>query len=171
MNRQYAVSGQRITGLAAIAACAAFVVASLATSGARAADKAELFKCVDAASVVSIQSEPCAKGSTQVWRRDATPEPAPSPDQAALAEAKVRRDQQTVRELSEIVERKLKPVPEPEPDTRRVEAPSRSEPTACEAAQDFAASLQGKPWLELTETQTRRLYGWVSEQCKSPRGA
>ena len=40
-----------------------------------AADTAELFKCVDAVGVTSIQSEPCAKGSTQVWRRDATPEP------------------------------------------------------------------------------------------------
>jgi hypothetical protein len=168
MNQTYATPVSRLLAIATIAGLAA----ALVTSGAQAADKNELFKCVDAAGVVSIQSEPCAKGSTQVWRRDATPEPTPSPEQAAQAEARIRRDQQAVRELSEIVERKLKPVPEAELDQRRSEPPAtRPEPTACEAAQDFAASLQGKPWLELSEAQTRRLYGWVSEQCKPARGA
>ena len=71
-------------------------------ASAVAAERSELFKCIDAAGVTSIQSEPCAKGSTVVWRRDATPEAKPTPDQAALAEAKRLRDMQTVRELSEI---------------------------------------------------------------------
>lgn len=167
MNRPYPVSAPHLIALATIASLA---LAGLTTNVARAADKNELFKCVDAAGVVSIQSEACAKGSTQVWRRDATPEPAPSAEQAAQAEARIRRDQQAVRELSEIVERKLKPAPEAAPEDRRADPPPPA-PSACEAAQDFAASVQGKPWLELTEGQTRRLYGWVSEQCKPARGA
>lgn len=163
MNRSKSVTSPPI---ARLAACAALVGAACAAMAAQAADKNELFKCVDPAGVVSIQSEPCAKGSTTVWRRDATPEPTPSAEQAAQAEAKIRRDQQAVRELSEIVERKLKPAPETDADDRRADAPAKSEPSACEAAQDFAASVQEKEWLVLSEDQVRRLYGWVSEQCK-----
>lgn len=169
MNRPYCLPHPRLFAAATLAGVA--LAGLVATAGARAADKSELFKCVDGAGVVSIQSEPCAKGSTQVWRRDATPEPPPSPEQAAQAEARIRRDQQAVRELSEIVERKLKPTPEAAPEDRRAEPPPSAAPTACEAAQDFAASVQGKPWMELSESQTRRLYGWVSEQCKPARGA
>lgn len=127
---------------------------------------AELFKCVDGAGVISIQSEACPAGATQVWRRDATPEPAPTPEQAAQADAKRLRDQQTVRELSEIVERKLQPVvPAP---TRAAATTEAAAADPCEAAQDFAASVRDKPWLAMSEDQVRRIYGWVAEQCKVP---
>ena len=136
---------------------------------AAAADKAELFKCVDSAGVTSIQSAACAKGSTQVWRRDATPEPAPTPEQAAQAQARHERDQRAVRELSAEVERKLKPEPpapaptpaEPARDPATAPAPDR-----CEQAQDFAGSLRGKSWLGLSDDQNRRLYAWVASECK-----
>lgn len=141
----------------------------LAAAPAAAADKAELFKCVDGAGVTSIQSAPCAKGSTQVWRRDATPEPAPTPEQAAQAQARRERDQRAVRELSEEVERKLKP-PAPKPPPREdapvADAATPDAPDRCEQAQEFAAQLREKSWLDLSDDQVRRLYAWVGTQCQ-----
>lgn len=135
---------------------------------AQAADKNLLFKCQGADGTISIQSGPCAKGSTEVWRRDATAEPPPTPEQRAQADAKRLRDQQTVRELSEEVERKLKPKPEPEasaaPDRKTVDVSAA--PDRCEQAQEFAGKLRDKQWLDLSEDQTRRVYAWVAEQCK-----
>lgn len=144
----------------------------LASAQAAAADKAELFKCVDAAGVTSIQSAPCAKGSTQVWRREAAPEPPPTPEQAAQAEARRERDQRTVRELSAEVERKLKPAPpRDEPKSEPAPAPDQDAappdaPDRCAQAQEFAAQLREKQWLGLSDDQVRRLYGWVATQCQ-----
>lgn len=159
---------------------AAFWCAALASMPtAFAANKNLLYKCVDAAGVVSIQSEACPKGSTQAWKRDATPEPALTPEQAAQIEAKTRRDQQTVREQLEIVDRKLQPpapAAAPEPAAKAADEPASApgEPAKelggvdpCEAAQQFAGSVREKSWLALTEEQTRNLYSWVAEQCKS----
>lgn len=147
------------------------VLLAAASGQSAAAEKSSvLYKCVTPAGVISIQSEACPKGSTEAWRRDATPDPAMTPEQLAQADAKRQRDQQTVRELSEIVERKLQP--QPAPGARRKPADEEAEPAAiadpCDQAQVFAASLRDKPWLALTEDQTRRLYGWVAEQCKTP---
>lgn len=169
MNDQLNVAARRIQRIAIAAALA--TASCLLPASVFAADKSALFKCIDAAGVTSIQSEPCGKGSTQVWRRDATPEPPPTPDQAAQAEAKRLRDQQTVRELSEIVERRSRPaLPEPVPDEKP--KPEQAKPlTACEAAQDFSASLRDKPWLALTDEQMQRILRWVTEQCKATPGA
>jgi len=154
--------------------CGALAAAGLLSwlpASALAADKSELFKCVDAAGVTSIQSEPCAKGSTVVWRRDATPEPKPTADQAALAEAKRLRDMQTVRELSEIVERRSRPQP-PEPVEEEKPKTAEAKPlTACESAMEFSASVRDKQWLALTDDQMQRIYRWVAEQCKVTPGA
>jgi hypothetical protein len=136
---------------------------------ALAADKNLLFKCQDAKGAISIQSSTCAKGSTEVWRRDATAEPPPTPQQQAQAEAKRLHDQQTVRELSEQVERRLAPKPEPAPGAaaeKKADAETPAAPDRCAQAQDFAAQLRDKQWLALSEDQVRRLYAWVSEQCK-----
>ena len=99
-----------------------------------AADTAELFKCVDAVGVTSIQSEPCAKGSTQVWRRDATPEPPPTPEQAAQAQARRERDQRAVRELSADLQRTLKPRPTPAPATTAATAGATDAATPASAS-------------------------------------
>ena len=138
------------------------------------AQKAELFKCEDPAGVISIQSDPCAKGSTQVWRRDATPEAAPSAEQAAEAQARRERQQREVRQLSETVKSQLAestgtaPAPPAEPEPAAATAPAAPPPVdPCVAAADFAAQLRAKVWLELSEEQLRRLYGWVNEQCKA----
>lgn len=152
--------------LGAIAFSSALLVAPV-----WAATKNQLYKCVTTAGVTSIQSVPCPKGSTEEWRRDATPEPPPTPEQAALAEAKILRDQQTVRELSEVVEKKLRPPP-PTPDLpAAATAAAGSEQAAvdaCQEAQAFASSLRDKAWLGLTGEQLQRLYTWVAEQCKVP---
>ena len=146
-------------------------LACLLPALAGAADKSALFKCVDAAGVTSIQSDACAQGSTQVWRRAATPEPRPTPDQAAQAEAKRLRDQQTVRELSEIVERRSRPQPA-EPVLEEKPKPEAAKPlTACESAQEFSGLVRDKQWLGLTDEQLQRIYRWVAEQCKATPAA
>ena len=136
---------------------------------AQAAEKNQLYKCVDPAGATSIQSGPCAKGSTEVWRRVAGAEPAPSAEQQAQAEAKRLRDQQTVRELSEQLDRRLAAKSEPAPTgsaENKAAAAAADPPDRCSQAQDFAAQLRDKQWLDLSEAQVRRVYAWVSEQCK-----
>jgi hypothetical protein len=155
----------------AVSVCVALFAAT--TAQAATEKKNQLFKCVDAKGVVSIQSVRCPAGSTEAWRRDAAPEPPPTPEQAAQAEAKLRRDQQAVRELSALVDKKLHPPPAAAPSPV---APEPAEPPteeslavdACQAAQAFAASAREKTWLGLTDDQTRRLYGWVADQCRVP---
>ena len=129
-----------------------------------------LYKCVDANGKVSILSNACPAGSTTAWRRAAPTEPAPTPSQQAQAEAKIMRDQQTVRELSAVVDKKLKestaPL-KPSQDLAQVSAaPSPIAIDPCQVAQAFANSVREKSWIGLTDDQNRRIYGWVAEQCK-----
>lgn len=159
----------------ALALCAALLWAPVAFAG-----KNLLYKCVDAAGVVSIQSVACPAGWTEAWKRDATPEPALTPEQQAQVEARKLRDEQNVREQLEIVDRKMRPVaPEPVAETAAPAPgdapPAAGEPArdagesdACAAAQAFAGSVRDKSWLGLSEEQVRRLYSWVAEQCKAP---
>jgi hypothetical protein len=162
-------------GVRAALLCTALLVAPVAFAG-----KNVLYKCVGPAGVISIQSVACPAGSTQAWRRDATPEPAPTPEQTAQAEAKLLRDQQTVREQLEIVDRKLQqPAPTPTPETTAAAstAPVADDPakkavevSACDEAQAFAGAVREKEWLALSEEQIRHLYSWVAERCKgSPK--
>ncbi len=133
-----------------------------------------LYKCVDSTGKVSIQSDPCPSGSTTAWRRPAPSEPAPTASEQAAANAKILRDQQTVRELSEVVDKKLKEstMPASAPtaaDVAVAAVPAGASPIAidpCQVAQAFANSVREKSWLGLTDDQLRRLYGWVGEQCK-----
>ena len=158
------------TGFRVLVGCLVLLIAPSALAG-----KNALYKCVNAVGVTSIQSDGCPAGSTEAWRREAAPEPAPTPEQAAQAEAKRMRDQQTVRELSEIVERKLQQSMPAPATSAAVAAPAvgseqgkdQAAVDACRAAQDFAGSIRGKEWLGLSEDQIRRLYSWVVEQCKS----
>ena len=170
----------QITDATRPALALALCTALLWTPVAFAASKNLLYKCVDAAGVVSIQSVACPAGSTQAWKRDATPEPAMTPEQRAQLEAKNLRDEQNVREQLEIVDRKMRPVaPEPVAETPAPapgDAPpaaggtakDAAAPDACTEAQTFAGSVRDKQWLGLTEEQVQRLYSWVAEQCKGP---
>ena len=135
-----------------------------------------LYKCVNKAGVTSIQSSACPAGATTAWRRDATPDAPPTPEQAAQADAKRARDQQAVRELSAQVDRRLKEAKEPAPiapSDDELPPPPVAESVnpdlqACQDAQAFANQVRDKDWLGLSEEQVRRLYGWVAQQCKVP---
>ncbi len=143
-----------------------------------AAEAKLLYKCVNDKGVVSIQSSKCPAGSTEAWRRPAPTEPTPTPEQSAAAAAKIQRDEQTVRELSAEVEKKLRPTPTvivTPPATPAVPTPSpSSDPltpeavsiNACQSAQSFSMAVREKTWLGMTDDQTRRLYSWVADQCK-----
>lgn len=129
-----------------------------------------LYKCVDANGKVSIQSDACPASSTTAWRRAAPSEPQATASQQAQAEAKILRDQQTVRELSEVVDKKLKESTSqvrPTPEAADISAaPSPIAIDPCQVAQAFANSVREKSWIGLTDDQNRRIYGWVAEQCK-----
>lgn len=147
------------------------IIGLLCAAMAWAANADDLFKCQDAAGKISIQSTACAKGSTQVWRRSSTPEPATTPEQRAAAEAKRARDQQTVRELSEVLDKRLKDSIAPPPPVAAVAPATPVDAAAapadpCQLAQAFVGALRSKPWLGMTDEQMQRVYGWVAEQCK-----
>jgi hypothetical protein len=152
---------------------ARLALAMLLAAGSASAIQAQdnlLYKCVDANGKVSIQSNACPAGSTTAWRRAAPSEPQPTASQQAQAEAKVLRDQQTVRELSEVVDKKLKestaPAKPTPPAAEISPAPSPIAIDPCQVAQAFATSVREKSWIGLTDDQNRRIYGWVAEQCK-----
>lgn len=133
-----------------------------------------LYKC-DAAGAVTIQSEPCPRGSTQVWKREVTPEQGPSAEElaarAALAAAEAQRlaEQSRLAEqarIDELVRR------DDEARARAAESTARIPPrkSECTLAHEFADAANAKEWLNLSETQRARLRTWVIEQCKDPRG-
>jgi hypothetical protein len=134
-----------------------------------------LYKC-DAAGAVTIQSEPCPKGSTQVWQRDATPEAGPSAEElaarAALAAAEAQRLAESARaaeqeRIAELLRR------DDEARLRAAEASGSARPerkSECTQAHEFADAANAKEWLNLSETQRDRLRNWVIELCKDPLG-
>lgn len=161
------------------AASLAFVAALFALPGparSAASDQHVLYKCVDKGGVTSIQSTACPAGSTTSWRRDATPDAPPTPEQAAQADARRLRDQQAVRDLSAQVDRRLRDAKESKALAPKDEdlppPPEAATPNpdlqACQDAQTFANQVRDKDWLGLSEEQVRRLYGWVAQQCKVP---
>lgn len=153
-------------------------IAMLFAPAGNAAETKQLYKCVNDKGVVSIQSSRCPAGSTEAWRRPAPTEPVPTAAEAAAAVAKIQRDQETVRELSAEVEKKLKAestVITAAPAAARTPSSSLDPPTpealaieACQSAQAFASAVREKTWLGMTEDQTRRLYAWLADQCKVP---
>ncbi len=171
-RRQYRAI--RLTGLAILAGLCALPASA-------AGDRHALYKCVDKGGVISIQSSACAAGSTQAWRRDATPEAALTPGQLAQADAKRRHDQQVVRELSEQLDRRMREAAAPTPTVEAAAAPPVTAPAAsaeaenpdlkaCQDAQDFANLVRAKEWLGLSDAQVQRLYGWVARECKVSGG-
>jgi hypothetical protein len=160
-------------------------------SAATAEETKVLYKCVDAKGEVSIQAKSCPAGSTTAWRRDAQAEPKPTAEQEAASRDRDAQNQQQMIQLTDEVNRKLKAdqlpppatgpqpgshlagatnppegsqmaprIPEPAPD------PTSFRSDGCQSAQAFATSVREKTWLGLSEDQTRRLYGWVQDQCR-----
>ena len=128
-----------------------------------------LYKCTDAQGAVSILSQPCPAGSTQVWKRDATPEPGPSVEElaarAALAEAEARRAAEEAR-LAEAA--RLARQQEQEAQARAQAAEAAGDPrlkSDCTKAHEFSEAALEKDWLRLTEAQQAELRAWVVAQC------
>jgi hypothetical protein len=169
-----------------IAGCA------LLLPGRAAAEESKvLYKCIDGKGVTSIQAKPCAKGSREEWKRDAQTEPKPTAAELAAAREREARNQQEVVKQSAELEQRLAPKVAPAPPEMppagshlagatnpregsqlaplRVEEPA--EPQAitinnCQAAQAFATAVREKTWIGLTDDQMRRIYGWVTDQCR-----
>ena len=149
---------------------------ALALPAAAAAEETKvLYKCVDPQGVVSIQAASCPKGSTEAWKRDAQTEPKQTQEQLAEAQAREARNRQQVRELSEEVQQKLlaqQRANQPPAATAAAPADAPAAPTPaghisqCEVAQNFAAEVREKTWLSVTEEQSKRIYGWVADQCR-----
>jgi len=149
-----------------------------------------LHKCVDAKGVTSIQANPCAKGSTEVWVRDAQTEPKQTQAEVDAARAREARNQAAVREQSAELQKRLQPQVAPPPVTPQpgshlagatnpvegsqlapapVEEPPLPQavaPNNCQAAQNFATAVREKTWIGLTDDQLKRIYGWVTDQCR-----
>jgi hypothetical protein len=135
-----------------------------------------LYKCVDAAAIPSIQNEPCGKGQTQVWARETAPEPPPTPEQLAAAQARAAarerarieeqarlRDEEEARRVAEEAKKAQADKPPESP------APPPADP--CDEAKAFVAQVRDKPWLQMEDAQMQRLYGWVTQQCAAPAKA
>lgn len=131
----------------------------------------ELYKCSDANGQIAIQSEPCPKGTTQLWKRDASPEAAPTAGQMAAAVAKRERDANAARELSLLAgttrPAPLPPAP-PQPELPAAQA-EQSPRGPCRRAHELAAEIRGLAVLELSSSQLYRLDQWVIAQCEQAR--
>jgi hypothetical protein len=135
-----------------------------------------LYKCVDAAGLAAIQMEPCARGHKQVWARDTAPEPPPTPEQVAAAQARAeeqarQRAEEQARWLEQEEARRKAAeaaVAKPEPAKEDVAAAAAPPPDPCDEAKAFAAQVRAKPWLGLDAAQMQRVYGWVAQQCAAP---
>jgi Domain of unknown function (DUF4124) len=137
-----------------------------------AAHAATLYKCVGASGLESIQSDPCRKGETQLWKRDATPEAPLSPEQAAALQARRDRESADARAMSEVAgtSRAPAPVVAPPPPAPPVVAPVAETPKGpCRRAHEFSVQVRSNDWLDMRDDQLRRLDSWVAEQCRDPQ--
>ena len=145
-----------------------FAVCCLGLAAPAAAES--LYKCTDKDGAVSILSVPCPAGSTQVWKRDATPESGPSVEElaarAALAEAQARAAAEEARlaEAERLAEQQRR-----EAEARALaeeEAGNRTRiKSDCTKAHEFSEAALDKEWLRLTEVQQAELRNWVVAQC------
>jgi hypothetical protein len=133
---------------------------------------ATLYKCVGASGLESIQSDPCRKGETQLWKRDATPEAPLSPEQAAALQARRDRESADARAMSEVAgtSRAPAPVVAPAPPPPPVVAAVAETPKGpCRRAHEFSDQVRSNDWLDMRDDQLRRLDSWVAEQCRDPQ--
>jgi hypothetical protein len=137
---------------------------------------------VDGKGAVSIQSDPCAKGSREVWKRDTAamaaeaktlpapsvtgaPSPRPPPPPAATTPGAPpgahpppgppRPAPPADGSLAPASVESLEPI-----------GPDAPAANACDQAKDIATRLRDMPWLELTGDQQQKLLRWVMEQCR-----
>jgi hypothetical protein len=109
-DQQEALAMERNRICAALALCLA--AGALLPSFAAAEETKVLHKCVDAKGVTSIQANPCAKGTTEVWARAAQTEAKPTEADVAAARAREARNQaEVVRQSAELQQRLAPPTP------------------------------------------------------------
>jgi len=157
-----------------------FLLASLLLGAAVDADASTLYKCTAASGLDTIQSSPCPKGSTQVWKRDSTPDPGLTPTQASQLEARQQKEAQDAHALSVLagttpVDRPPPPPAPPAPPPPAKPARETSEAPIypkgpCRLAHEFADAIRDhdKDFLEMRQDQLARLDRWVENQCRDP---
>lgn len=135
------------------------------------AHAASLYKCSDANGVISIQSSPCATGSTQVWKRDANPEQAPTAEQLTAAAVQRQRAADNAREISLAAGTTRPPPPPAPPPVAVVNEPDADPATKgpCRRAHELARDIRALELLELKSDQLYRLDEWVVKQCEQAR--
>lgn len=147
-----------------------FAVAMLMLCRVGLAQAADLYKCTDPGGQISIQSQPCPKDWTQVWKRDAAPELPPTEAQQQALEQRRLREAEDAAALSKLAgttkERKPRAKPK-QPQEETPEAPALPA-HACRQAHQFADAARAKEFLELSNYQLSRLSEWVAEQCRDP---
>ncbi len=141
---------------------AAFAALCLAAAPAAAES---LYKCTDDKGGVSIQSEPCPKGSTQVWKREATPEAGPSAEELAARAELARAEAARAAEQARLAEAaRAEAEAQRAEAARRAAAPGRK--SECRLAHEFNDQALAFPGLDLSERQKAVLKEWVVAQCR-----
>ncbi len=161
-----ACAGANTTGLRPILLIALLLVSPMAAAEA-------LYKCTDPQGAVSIQSEPCAKGSSEVWKREATPDPEPSQEEWAARTALAQAEAQRIAETARLAEqRRLDAQARIDDDKRLREAVASAVPpprkSECTKAHDFNDLAGQLAWLELTQAQREGIKRWVVVTCRDP---
>jgi type II secretory pathway pseudopilin PulG len=103
----FAMERNRIS--AVLATCIA--AGALLPSFAAAEETKVLHKCVDAKGLTSIQANPCAKGTTEVWSRPAQTEAKPTEADIAAARERDARNREEVARQSAELQRRIAPTP------------------------------------------------------------
>lgn len=134
------------------------------------ASAGDLYKCSGPNREVAIQSDPCPKDWTQVWKRDAAPELPPSDEQLRALQERRERELAEAEAMSRLAgTARLESVDKPRAKPKQ---PKPSEPALpqhdCRKAHEFADALREKTFLELSNYQLSRLSEWVAEQCREP---
>lgn len=136
-----------------------------------------LYKCTDPKGAVSIQSEACPKGSTQVWRREATPDPGPTPEElsarVAMAQVDADRAAEAARqaEQARLADQARRTEEALLRAAKAAEAAGSQPPvrkSECTQAHDFSDAAAAKPWLDLNQAQREAIKRWVVETCRDP---
>lgn len=141
--------------------CAGNALAFIALLAATPVVAADLYKCIDAKGLVSIQSKPCATGSTQVWKRDANPQP----DQMPVVTPQGDRNDEAGRGANQPARPPVQILPEQAAAPN--DAPNLKGP--CRRAHELADEIGKLELLELRSDQVYRLNAWVAKQCEAAR--
>lgn len=150
-------------------AALALILAAALGFTAASAQAEELYKCTDEKGAVAIQSEPCPKGSTQVWKREVVREPEPSPEELAARAELARAEAERAANQARLAELERQDAEARRADAARAAAGDATRrKSECRLAHEFNDQALAFPRLQLTERQKAVLKEWVVEQCRDP---